>query len=232
MTTEPTPDFELLEEEINQERSGFDLMARLTERPKRKPKVVNLYMDEEAGSELGYVHEQRNELGVLVKVHREGILGEVLDAEIEVRRLISEGAEESNIELAEAKLESLKKRRDEVVKRIKTDSLTVTLQWVPPMIEEIIEVKAMRSIGVKQKPLPEHKVEEFKKAWFARALEASVVTIVDNRDGSTKNGITVSEASTLQKLLPKEQGERLDVALNELLFRKAISDEALDNADF
>lgn len=226
MTTENTApetdaSFKLLEEEVNAERSGFDLFDRLTKRPMRKPEVVTIYLDEEVGAELGYAVPVTNEYGIATGIAKAGALGELHDA-----RAVPEADRDEKL------IKKLEAQVRELAERARKNSLTVTLQWVPPLVEKAIEIKAMRSIGVKQKPLPKDRIDDYTEAWLARALEASVVSIVDNFDGSVKHSLTVPEARILQEQTPKEQYARLDVALNTLLNRKAISDEALDNADF
>ena len=219
-TTEAT-EFQLLEEEIGQERTGFDLFERLTQAPKRKPEVVNIYLDEETGSELGYVREIRNELGVVIGHERKGVHGEI-DEELSK----PEAARD------EKKLAALKKRRKALQAKIEKSALEFTLQWIPPLIEETLAVKAMRAIGVKQKPVPDAKLEEFSRAWRARALEACLVQIRDVATGEVKDKITVAEAEILRQNVAKEQFAKIDVAINRLINREAISQEALDSADF
>ena len=217
------PDFELLEEEIQQERKGFDLFSRLAEAPKRKPEVVTLHLNAELIQEFGYARdvEVKNELGIVTERRRErsGVYGD-LDRAL--------AAKEPNQKLIAELTRKAKKLKDALEK----DSITFTLQWVPPMIEESIRVKAMRSIGVKQAPVPKDKGAVYYQAWLARMIEACTVSVVDNASMERKDGITVQEASQLSKILPPAQFERLESGIAHLQDRDALSSEALDTADF
>lgn len=217
---EQISDIDDVKAEVIEERKDFDLFERLVNRPKRKPEVVDLYLNEELGQELGYARDERNELGVVVGRLRGGVLGE-LDAE----RAKGDEADEKVIKSLEARVR-------ELVKGIKEDSLTVTLQWIPPIAEEVVSLDAKRAIGVKSGDVPQNKRTEFMKAWLDEALRATVVSVKDNKTGSVKDSLSLDEARALREYLPKSQLTRLDEALGRLLNRDAISKEALDNADF
>lgn len=209
-----------IEEEIKEERQGFDLIDRLVNRPKRKPEVVTIYLNEELGQELGFAKDVHNELGVKVGRVREGIRGEI-DEEL---------AKPEN-ERDEKKLKSLVARAKKLVAQIEKDSLTFTLQWVPPIVEEVIDRETRKAMKVKGN-VPQERKREYMDIWLDHALRATVVSIVDNRDGSVKDKISVAEARALRHYAPKDQKPRLDGALGKLINRDVLSKEALDTADF
>ena len=209
-----------LADEIQEERQGFDLLDRLVNRPKRKPEVVTLYLNEELGQELGFAKDVRNELGVKIGRIREGVYGE-LDAELE------KPEEERDEEL----IKKLRARVQKLAKAIKKDSLTFTLQWVPPVVEESIDRSARKALGVKGQ-VPQERKAEYMKVWLDRALQATVISVVDNKTGDQKDRLSIEEAQRLREYAPKGQVDRLDEALGKLLNRDAISREAIDSADF
>lgn len=220
-TNPADPNLEAIAEEVQEERKGFDLIDRLVNRPKRKPEVVDLYMNEELGSRLGYVGDRINEFGIKVGRIREGLIGE-----LEAEHAKAEAADESVIDRLETELR-------EIAQQIRKDSLTVTLQWIPPIAEELLEKESLEAIGLKADArVPEEREEEYKKAWLARALVATIVSVKDNSSGAVKDRLSIAEADAIGRYLPKEQAARLDLALGKLLHRDAISREALDSADF
>ena len=206
-------------EEIESGRKNYDLIDRLTSRPKRKPEIVTVYLDEETGQELGYARDVRNDYGVVVSRAREGVIGELDKARSE------EGPDEKLI----AKLE---KRASELVKKLKKDSLTFTLQWIPPIAQEVIEKEAAKAVGEKGVPVPEKKIKDWQAEYFARLLSSTLVSMVDNSDGTKVTKLNVAACSQFKKLLPPDQFDRLDTALGKLQYRSAIVNESVDSADF
>ncbi|QIK61798.1 hypothetical protein G7068_16155 [Leucobacter viscericola] len=210
-----------LVEEVQQERKDFDLLDRLVNRPKRDPQIVTLYMNEELGTKLGYVREEKNALGVPMGYSKSGLVGELHDEE-------SKDEESRDGE----RIKALQEKIRETAAEIKRDSLTVTLQWIPPIAEELLQKESLEAVGLKSLPVPDNKLEEYQKEWFARALVSTLVSIMDNSTGARKDKLRLEEAASLRNYAPKEQQRQLDRALNALLNRAAISEEALDSADF
>lgn len=217
MTEETTPEAA----EIQEQREGFDLLDRLVKRPKRKPEVVTVYLDEERGDELGDAHDVKNELGIVVDRFRSGVLGE-LDLEK------SKPEDQRDTE----KIAALEARARELIEEIRHDSLTFTLQWIPPIAEEVLQKETLDAIGVKDLPVPDAKRDQYKKEWFARAIVATLVSLKDNSSGAVKDKLTVSEAQAIKNYLPDSQQDRIDAALGRVLYRDVLAREALDNADF
>lgn len=209
-----------VQEEIEQERQGFDIIDRLVNRPKRKPVEVTIYLDEEAGEELGYARDLHNELGVRVGRLREGVRGE-LDEELE----------KPEDERDQKKIKSLIAKAKKLIARIEKDSLTFTLQWVPPIVEEVIDREVRKAMNAKGS-IPQERKAEYQDIWLDHALRATVISIVDNKDGSKRDKITVAEAKAYRNYAPKDQKPRLDGALGKLINRSVLSREALDTADF
>lgn len=208
------------QEEIEQERRGFDLIDRLVNRPKRKPEVVTIYLNEELGQELGFAKDVHNELGVKVGRIREGVRGE-LDEELE----------KPEDERDEKKIKSLVARAKKLIAQIEKNSLTFTLQWVPPVVEEVIDRETRKAMKVKGN-VPQERKREYMDIWLDHALRATVISIVDNATGEKNDKITLAEARAYRHYAPKDQKPRLDGAIGKLINRDVLSKEALDTADF
>lgn len=216
--TENQENLEALESEINESRETFDLIGRLTQRPKRDPEVVTVYLNDQAGQKLGYARDVRDEYGNITR-QRAGVLGEI-------DKLASAVTPD------EKAIKRLEREAKKLVAEIKKDSLTFTLQWIPPIAEEVIERDAINAVGLKSKPVPKEKIEEFKHELFARLLVDTLVELKDNASGAVMTSMKIHEAQRLRELLPPAQFDRLDTALGKLQYTSAIYSEAVDNADF
>lgn len=213
MTTEQ----EQYEELRNEAAATFDLKARLQNRGLREGQIT-LYLDEEAGLELGSARDSKNQLGITVGRIQEGVLGEIdkLDPE-------SESYADD--------LVALEVKRDELIKRLEDSALIFKLRAVPPVIAKSAKRRAKETLNIKGK-VGEDRIEDFNESYLAHLLSDTIVSITDASTGAVQGKLSYDEAKMLRDYLPEQQYSRLDLKLAEIQFKDAVDESIASETDF
>lgn len=203
---------------LREEAAGsFDLKARLQGLAGREGQIT-LYLDEEAGLELGTAHDQKNNFGITIGRVQEGVLGDIdkLDTEADTY---------------DADLAKLEARRDELIARLRASALVVKLRAVPPVVAKGAKRRAKETLKIKGK-VPEDQLAEFSDAYLAHLLSDTIVSITDAASGGSQGKLTYEDARALQDYLPEQQFTRLDNKLAEVQFKDAVDESITSDSDF
>lgn len=191
---------------------GFDLKARLQNRGLREGQIT-LYLDEEAGLELGSARDVKNQLQIVVGRVQEGILGE----------LDKLGEDDDRTEL-EAK-------RDALIKKLEASALIVKLRAVPPVIAKSARRRAKDSLKIKGK-IADDQIEDYNDLYLAYLLSDTIVSITDVASGGVQGKLSYEDAKALKEYLPDQQFGRLDNKLAEIQFKDAVDESVSSDSDF
>jgi len=203
---------------LREEATGsFDLTARLQGLAGREGQIT-LYLDEEAGLELGTAHDETNNFGITVGRKQEGVLGEIdkLDTESDSYA---------------ADLARLEAKRDEMIAKIQQSALIVKLHSVPPVVAKGAKRRAKETLKIKGK-VSEDQLGDFSDAYLAHLLSDTIVSITDVASGGVQSKLTYEGARALKDYLPDQQFTRLDNKLAEIQFKDAIDESIASDSDF
>jgi hypothetical protein len=197
--------------------TGFDLKARLQGLAGREGQIT-LYLDEEAGLELGTAHDEKNNFGITVGRVQEGVLGEIdkLDTESDTYA---------------ADLAKLEAKRNELIAKIQNSAFIVKLRAIPPIVAKGAKRRAKETLKIKGK-VPEDQLGDFSDAYLAHLLSDTIVSITDVASGGVQGKLTYEDARALQDYLPQQQFTRLDNKLAEVQFKDAVDESVQGDQDF
>ena len=237
---------------VEEAKGTFDLGGFLHQAvAKVEDKEITVYTDQAAGEALG------GEFGDTGKVIHKGPLGEaiLLKNQIKLYQAVIDAAEEAAAKsAAEAELsgedaepeppttDSYRQERDKAQERLEEiqpeidrlraqleeTSLTIGLRYLPPLIIKDAKLKSRKHIGIKK--VTEDDYEEYMTEFNAQILSRAC-TYVETPTGRNP-GIDPEEARNLYGLLPYSEQERLDAAINKLVFQGKIAASLALDADF
>lgn len=195
-----------------EERSGFDLRARLQSRALREDEIV-IYTDDVTAEKLGDARDDVNRFGVVVGRFREGVLGEI-DA-------LADGEDRSALEAQAAEL-----RRE-----LESTAFEFSLHAVPEIAVKAARREARKLLNIKGK-VPESLEEEYGDALTALMCTRIVAGLKDRATGDSKARVTYQEARDLSDYLSSSEWLRLVQAINEVQFKQAVGDQVTSDPHF
>lgn len=210
---------------IAEAKTDYDLIDRLRKRGMRTA-TIKLYTDEITGDLLGTAHDEpvNNILGIPVssKRVREGVLGEIDELESVINP--NDGQKK--------RLKALHAEAKKLRATLEATSIIFKLRAVPQIIVDSVRRETKQALKIKGKNIPEDREEEFIQKNNALLLSKIIESFTDTEAGITQNGISVEWAEGLKEYLPPYEYVRLNVKLNEIQFKNALSEGVTDQADF
>lgn len=243
---------EELERIATMTKRGFDPRARLKGRGLRKA-TITLFLDEETGLELGDAYDILGEFRQPVGRHRSGIVGEI-DAAQEKRTVMladfdtalkearaksdpeivaaTEQVQSESLAEVDAEIAELDAKRAELIEKLKSSGITISMKAVPPVIQKDCRRKARETLKIVEKGIPADQQDEFNEAYTAHLMAAMFQSVTDNETGDVNIETTYDDALAYRELLPPGQWDRLDAKLGEVQFTDAISRSIESQEDF
>jgi hypothetical protein len=207
---------EVVENEITEAKSGFDLKARLQGRALRTA-TIELFLDEV----LGEKHLDNEQI-------------------LEGHKLIIAASETPNLVLnddIETRLASLKKTNAKLAKEqvglveeLHKTSLTLELRAAPRIVKEGGTRAAYKATGTKPGDISAEQITPFNNAYAAYMLAHMVVGYTDNASGEHVTHLTVEDAQALREFLPDAEYARLEAVVADLQDRNMISEAVTASA--
>ena len=214
-----------IQEIITEAKGTFDLRARLQGRKLREDNIV-LYLDQDAGDELGQDREEKNDFGVRTTV-REGVLGRLADLNGTL-----ETVEDRDVKDAlEVEILTLEAKRLALLARLEATGLNVKLRAVPRVVVKDCKRQAKKAVGIRGK-VSEADEEAYSDSFTAHLLSAVIVTIEDRESGGETGKLSVQDAALLDEQLPDDQFARLLEKQNDVQLKNTVGEGVTDQADF
>ena len=213
----------------NAARSNFTLLDRLRHRPILTDSV-KIYLDEPTGRELGGVEPQYRTVGTIevpAGERRWGVLGKIADLEA---KLADEAGLSSNEKDGfRTLLDELRAEAEVLRANLERSSVTIHLQALPGVIREAAAEAAAKALDLPE--VPEEGDTAFTNQFAAEILTRMVTSMFDS-DGNKLPDLTVEEALTLPKEMPRSEYARISRTVQKLQYENAISETVTNSADF
>ena len=240
-------DYEALAEEA---KGSFDLGGLLKGQPNlAKTKKVTLYLDQDAGEAVGGFDIETDALGRETKT-RWGLVGEI-DTAVEQVNLINAVLGEDDEKIEEAGIDSETaqtyiSKRDELYAEIKrlqdvlkplheqleASALDLEIHYLPPIITKSAREAARKHLGLKKVDPGTPEFSDYIAEFNAQILSRACKSITQRSTGQTNASLSVEEAREMYEYLPTSEQNRLDAAVNEIVFKAKIAQNIALDAGF
>ncbi len=224
---------EEVEQAFEEARESFDLGDFLRGRSVRT-KTVRVFTDEVTAEQRGgyeqWVETLANGLTV-PRVRSWGLVKDLAEA-----RTALEAIENKNTKAgkqAKAKVDEITAEIRTLTEKLLESALDIELRSVPDEIKKGAYRAARKHLGIRGKNgITEDNALELEDENAAQILVRTVVSITKHATGEKNEGVRPESARALKGQLPDSEWDKVKDALDELLFRKVISDKVAEDLDF
>lgn len=130
--------------------------------------------------------------------------------------------------------EKAQKALDEVLERLESQALKVTLRALATE-----EINVIRRVVVKENPIPKNESEELKKLRETERTELAMVHLLSNAvigvvgpDGSKAKGLSVAQIASLREKLPAAEWDKLTKNFDEVQSGTAVFEGLISDPTF
>lgn len=221
--------------EIQEEaQEDFDLVEHIMHGTRRE-KTVTVFTDEESGDLLGGdepIIQNGIDTGERRRWGLRGELAEIKDQAVYLESLPEDVRDPKDVEVIQKEAERLIGEIAPLLERLSESGITVVMRSVPPVVHKVEDRAARKHLGIKKGAISDDVAEDLNIEKTARLLAASVVKVKMHSTGATKHSLRVEEARAMMGYLPPSEFYKLDVALGELQFQRAIATAGVESPDF
>lgn len=222
-----------IEEIVNDARETFDLGDFLRGRSVRT-KVQRVFTDEVTAEARGGYEVTLKKLPTgqeAPSVRSWGLVKDLADAQQEYEAIENKSTKAAKA--AKTKIDDITAEMRSLTEKLLETALDIELRAIPDKIKKDAYRAARHALGIRGKNgVTEDNAIELQDENAAQILVRTVVSVTKHGTGERNEGISIEGARALKGLLPDSEWNKIQDTLDDLLFRKVIAEQAVEDLDF